>query len=289
MAATRYAIDPHPSSAHRMLVLYTDFGIDDPYLGQMKAALLRHGQRAVPMIDLLHRVPDFDVRAGAHLLAALQTSFAAGSVFLAVVDPGVGSDRPAVVVEADEKWYVGPDNGLLAVLAARAQALRTWRITWRPAGLSTSFHGRDLFAPIAARIAAGDWPADALAPSAGLDHRMAADDLAEVIYIDHYGNAFTGLRAANITREARLAVGRARIPAARVFAAVPCGQAFWYENSVAAVRQPTCGLRSARRWRWSPESPARAGIAAPCRRADVESALPWALAVHQDGRLATIP
>ncbi len=218
-----------------MLVLYSDFGIDDPYLGQMKAALLRHGRPDVPLIDLLHRVPDFDARAGAHLLAALQTSFAAGSVFLAVVDPGVGSDRPAVVVEADEKWYVGPDNGLLAVLAARAQALRTWRITWRPDGLSTSFHGRDLFAPIAARIAAGDWPAEALAASAGLDHRMAADDLAEVIYIDHYGNAFTGLRAANITREARLAVGRAQIPAARVFAAVPCGQAFWYENSVGLV------------------------------------------------------
>ncbi len=218
-----------------MLVLYTDFGIDDPYLGQMKAALLRHGQREVPMIDLLHRVPDFDARAGAHLLAALQNSFDAGSVFLAVVDPGVGSDRPAVVVEADEKWYVGPDNGLLAVLAARAQALRTWHITWRPERLSASFHGRDLFAPIAARIAAGDWPAEAVEACAGLDHRMAADDLAEVIYIDHYGNAFTGMRAANVARKARLAVGSARILPARVFAEAPRGQAFWYENSVGLV------------------------------------------------------
>lgn len=108
----------------RMIVLYTDFGLDDPYVGQLKAALLRDARRAVPIIDLLHRAPDFDPRAGAHLLAALQAAFDPGSVFLAVVDPGVGSDRPAVVLEADGKYYVGPDNGLLALVAARAQARR---------------------------------------------------------------------------------------------------------------------------------------------------------------------
>jgi len=160
-----------------MIVLYTDFGIDDPYVGfddpyvgQMKAALLQHGRQDVPIVDLLHRVPDFDPRAGAHLLAALQTKFGPGSVFLAVVDPGVGGDRQAVVLEADGKFYVGPDNGLLAVVAARAQTSRSWRINWRPEELSVSFHGRDLFAPIAARIAAGEWPAAALAECGSLDH-----------------------------------------------------------------------------------------------------------------------
>lgn len=218
-----------------MIVLYTDFGIDDPYVGQMKAALLRHGQSAIPIIDLLHRVPDFDARAGAHLLAALATKFDCGTVFLAVVDPGVGSDRRGVVIEADGRWFVGPDNGLLGVVAARARALRTWCIVWQPPVLSASFHGRDLFAPIAARIAAGDSLAAELIECAGLDQPQAADDLAAVIYVDHYGNALTGLRAANVPRQARLAVGTVHVPSARVFAEVPVGQPFWYENSVGLV------------------------------------------------------
>lgn len=232
---SRYADEQLYRHGHPMIVLYTDFGIDDPYVGQMKAALLRHGRRDVPIVDLLHRVPDFDPRAGAHLLAALQTRFDPGSVFLAIVDPGVGGNRQAVVLEADGKFYVGPDNGLLAVVAARAQTSRIWRITWRPEGLSASFHGRDLFAPIAARIAAGHWPATALAECAGLDHAMSADDLAEVIYIDHYGNALTGMRAVNVPQDTRLAIGAACLRPARVFAEMPTGQPFWYENSVGLV------------------------------------------------------
>jgi hypothetical protein len=214
-----------------MIVLFTDFALDDPYVGQMKAALLRAGRPDMPIVDLLHRVPDFAARAGAHLLAALQASFDRGSVFLAVVDPGVGSDRPAAVLEADGKYYVGPDNGLLAVVAARAREQRSWRIVWRPERLSNSFHGRDLFAPVAARIAAGDWPAAWLV-SARLHHQLPADDLAEIIYVDHYGNAMTGMRAANVPPQARLRVNGHDVPSARVFAEVAAGEVFWYENSI---------------------------------------------------------
>ncbi|MEF8727997.1 MAG: SAM-dependent chlorinase/fluorinase [Accumulibacter sp.] len=217
-----------------MIVLFTDFGIDDPYVGQMKAALLRAGCRDMPIVDLLHRVPDFAARAGAHLLAALHASFDRGSVFLAVVDPGVGSDRPAAVLEADGKYYVGPDNGILAVVAARARERRTWRIVWRPDRLSHSFHGRDLFAPVAARIATGDWPAAWLATSR-LQHPLPADDLAEIIYVDHYGNAMTGMRAANVPPQARLRLGGQELSPARVFAEVAAGEAFWYENSIGLV------------------------------------------------------
>ena len=217
-----------------MIVLFTDFGLDDPYVGQMKAVLPRTGRRDMPIVDLLHRVPDFSARAGAHLLAALHASFDPGSVFLAVVDPGVGSDRPAVVLEADGKYYVGPDNGLLSVVAARAGEQRSWRIVWRPGRLSSSFHGRDLFAPVAARIAAGDWPAAWLATSC-LQHSLPADDLAEVIYVDHYGNAMTGIRAANIPPQARLRLNAHEVPRARVFAEAAAGEAFWYENSIGLV------------------------------------------------------
>lgn len=218
-----------------MIVLFTDFGLDDPYVGQMKAALLHRGKREVPIVDLLHGVPNFNARAGAHLLAALQASFPEGTVFVAVVDPGVGSARRAVVVEADGRFYVGPDNGLLAVVAARAQIAHTWQIRWRPQRLSASFHGRDLFAPIAARIAAGDWPAEALEECGGLQHELPASDLAEVIYIDHYGNAMTGLRATALARDRRLRVGSVRLAAAEVFADMPPAQPFWYANSCGLV------------------------------------------------------
>ncbi|MCS6787008.1 MAG: SAM-dependent chlorinase/fluorinase, partial [Thiobacillaceae bacterium] len=114
-----------------MLVLFTDYGVTDPYVGQVKAVLTQHAP-GVAIIDLLHEAPAYNAHAGAHLLAALATAFPAGSVFLAVVDPGVGTPRETLVAEADGRWFVGPDNGLLSIVAARADERRFWRITWRP-------------------------------------------------------------------------------------------------------------------------------------------------------------
>lgn len=216
-----------------MIVLYTDFGADDPYVGQLKAALL-HDAPGMAVIDLLHRAPDYDAEGAAHLLAALQAAFGPGSVFLAVVDPGVGGERAPAALHADGKWYVGPDNGLLSVVAARAREARSYRIIWRPARLSASFHGRDLFAPVAARIAAGTLPERWLA-AAELQARLPGDDLARVIYVDHYGNCFTGLRTGGVARETRLRAGGRDIAHAQVFARVREGEPFWYENSAGLV------------------------------------------------------
>lgn len=224
-----------------MIVLFTDFGSDDIYVAQVKAVLVEQTASGTPIHDLLHRVPNFDARAGAHLLAALQGWFPAGSVFLAVVDPGVGSGRDPIVLEADGKAYVGPDNGLLSVVAARAHKVRAWRIVWRPAVQSASFHGRDLFAPVAAWIASGDLPKDRLEEMPALGVQLGADELWEVIYIDHYGNALTGLRATNVPRSAKIEVGGQQLAYARVFADVPAGGAFWYENSIGLVEMAVSG------------------------------------------------
>lgn len=215
-----------------MLVLYTDFGAADIYVGQVKAAVLAEAGEGLPVIDLMHELPPFAVEPAAHLLAALQPQFPPRSVFLAVVDPGVGSAREAVVLEADGRWFVGPDNGLLSVVAARAATARCFRIVWRPAGLSASFHGRDLFAPVAARIACGRFPAKRLQPLEALDVQLGAGDLQQVIHIDRYGNCATGLRAAAIPRTSVLTVAKRAIPYARVFAEAPPGALFWYENSL---------------------------------------------------------
>lgn len=217
-----------------MIVLFTDFGADDIYVAQVKAVLFEHAPGEV-VLDLLHNAPSFGVRASAHLLAALEGRFAGGTVFFAVVDPGVGTSRDALVLEADGKWFVGPDNGLLSVIAARAARRRSWRISWRPDRLSASFHGRDLFAPIAASLAGGAFPRHRTEPIDALQVNLGADDLDEIIYVDHYGNLLTGLRAANVADDATIRVGTHALRRAGVFGNLPQGSTLWYENSIGLV------------------------------------------------------
>ncbi|TCJ12342.1 hypothetical protein EZJ19_12470 [Parasulfuritortus cantonensis] len=217
-----------------MLVLFTDFGVRDPYVGQIKARL---GAAApgVAVIDLLHDVPDFNAHAGAHLLDALAREFPAGSVFLCVVDPGVGGPRDGLVMEADGRWYVGPDNGLLAVVGARAATARYWRIDWLPERLSASFHGRDLFAPVAAALAVGPFPEAKLADIAAPTVQFDAADLPRVVYLDHYGNAWTGLRGGLLGPAETLEVKGKTLARRAVFHEAAKGEAFWYVNSVGLV------------------------------------------------------
>jgi S-adenosylmethionine hydrolase len=138
-----------------MIALFTDFGLHGPYTGQMKAVLYQTAS-GVPVIDLFADAPAGNPKASAYLLAAYAAWFPAGTVFLCVVDPGVGGERPPLIVEADGRWYVGPGNGLFELVQRRAGAQRRWDITWQPDRLSASFHGRDLFAPVAAVLARGD-------------------------------------------------------------------------------------------------------------------------------------
>lgn len=214
-----------------MIVLFTDFGLEGPYVGQMKAVLYGEAP-AVPVVDLFADAPAHDAQAAAYLLAAYAERFAPGTVFLCVVDPGVGDpERAAVVVEADGRRFVGPDNGLFNIVARRAGALRWWEIAWRPERLSASFHGRDLFAPVAAMLARGEAPP-------GVEHdprsRLIAewpDDLARVVYVDRFGNALSGLRAGMLAGDATLTVRGHTLGRARTFSEVPEGEAFWYENA----------------------------------------------------------
>ena len=217
-----------------MILLFTDFGIADIYVGQVKAVLQEHAPKE-SVVDLLHEAPAFNVKAGAHLLAAFAARIPSGSVTLAVVDPGVGGPRDAVAVVADGRWYVGPDNGLISVAAARAAKVEVFSIGWRPNDLSVSFHGRDLFAPAAGMIASGRRKAAKLNEKAQLAVNFGAEDLAEVIYVDHYGNLVTGLRAGAAARERALVVNGRQIPYAGVFSQVAAGEVFWYGNSLGLV------------------------------------------------------
>ncbi|MBX9634812.1 MAG: SAM-dependent chlorinase/fluorinase [Magnetospirillum sp.] len=192
--------------------------------------------RGVPVIDLMADAPVFNPHASAYLLAALVPEMPEDAVIIAVVDPGVGGERQPMVAEADGRLMVGPDNGLLEIVLRRAKQVQSWHITWRPDRLSATFHGRDLFAPIAAKLAQGISPE--AAGCLAMDNPIRADwpdDLCEIIYVDHYGNGMTGLRANTVAPDAVFTVNGQVVRRARTYSEVPAGTVFWYENSIGLV------------------------------------------------------
>jgi S-adenosylmethionine hydrolase len=214
-----------------MIFLFTDFGLEGPYLGQIKAVLYRTAPH-VPVIDLFADAPDRRPLEAAYLLAAYAEACPHGSLLFCVVDPGVGGERPPVAVHADGRWFVGPGNGLLEIVLRRAFRAETFLISWRPEALSSSFHGRDLFAPVTGWLAGGASAIEAgLEPAAVPRFADWPDDLPAVIYRDRYGNLMTGLRSTTIERNSRLRLDAHEIAWAETFSAVPLGKPFWYSNS----------------------------------------------------------
>lgn len=213
-----------------MIALFTDFGLYGPYTGQMKAVLHRMAP-GIPVIDLFADAPIGNPKASAYLLPAYAAWFPAKTVFLCVVDPGVGGPRPATILEADSRWYVGPGNGLFELVQRRAQETCSWDIEWKPEHLSASFHGRDIFAPVAAMLARGDSPPGRRRNDGAVRRADWPDDLSEIVYVDHFGNAMTGVRAAVLPPSARLMAAGRVLERARTFSDLPEGAAFWYENS----------------------------------------------------------
>lgn len=217
-----------------MLVIYTDFGIG-PYTGQIRAALNRQAP-GEPVIDLACDAPACNPRAAAYLLAALLDPLPGDAVVLGVVDPGVGhAERKPVIVNVDGRWFVGPDNGLFSVAARRGRQVRCWDVDWAPPQLSASFHGRDLFAPLAAGLARGaDPPGPERRPAVMVGDDWPAD-LHQIIYIDHFGNAMTGIRAFAVAATACISLGGIALPRARTFSDVPAGSGFCYKNSFGLI------------------------------------------------------
>ncbi len=219
-----------PRYTDSMIVLFTDFGLTGPYTGQVKAVLAREAPGA-PVIDLFADAPAFNPQLSAYLLAAYARAFPIGSVFLCVVDPGVGTERQALWVQADGRTFVGPDNGLFEVIRRRAVDFKAAVIDWRPPKLSATFHGRDLFAPVAARLALGRTPLSTPVSSDEIARLDWPDDLPSIVYVDGYGNAMTGVRADSLPSSALLIVNGYEIRHSRVFADAKESEALWYANS----------------------------------------------------------
>ncbi len=187
-----------------VVTLLSDFGSASPYPAAMKAVIAT--RCAATLLDISHDVPRYDIRQGAYLLAAVAPYFPAGTVHVAVVDPGVGTARAALVVVSGGQFFVGPDNGLLLPAAKRVGRPTVFaaKSTAMPGPtISPTFHGRDVFAPLAAQLARGVPVASIAAPwgryidlDFGGAHRDRNRLRGQVLYVDPFGNLITNIPSA---------------------------------------------------------------------------------------------
>ncbi len=228
-----------------LITLTTDFGTTDPFVGIMKGVIATRAP-GVPVIDVTHGIPPQQVLAGALVLQAAVPYFPPGTIHVAVVDPGVGGARRPLCIETARGVLVGPDNGLLSLAMEGDAVHRIVHLTDERVFLpprSHTFHGRDVFAPVAAALATGT-PALALGsevqtmehlalPPVRVDERTVRG---EVIYVDHFGNLATNIRPESLGRwpgrPLAIVVGNIRIAGlSPTYAAVPAGRPIALVNS----------------------------------------------------------
>ena len=227
-----------------IVALLTDFGTGDYYVGALKAAVLSACREAT-LVDISHDLPPHAVEEGAFLLEAAYRTFPGGTVFVAVVDPGVGSSRRALALEIPGYRFVGPDNGVFSRILKAEPAARLHEITNRGlfrATVSATFHGRDVFAPVAGLLAGG-LPIETVGPAVSdalvlpLErcHQIGAGDWeAEIVHVDRFGNLVTAVPAEVVESLLEAAggeaagilvyAGAARLPLAQTYADVAEGE-----------------------------------------------------------------
>jgi S-adenosylmethionine hydrolase len=189
-----------------LIVLLTDFGLQDSYVGEMKGVILSAAPEA-RLVDLTHDIEAFNVKRGAVVLSGASSMFPTKTIFLGVVDPGVGGSRnPILLLTQQGKYYVGPDNGLFSIVAEREGIERIWildKVKYYRNGIPAStFHGRDIFAPVAAALARGEDPSlmgtpqKKLEPLSMQQAKIVGSSISgEVLYVDRYGNVVTNIPA----------------------------------------------------------------------------------------------
>ena len=244
-----------------LITLTTDFGTRDWFVGTMKGVILGIAPGAA-IVDITHEIPAGDIRAGAFALAASCRFFPKGTVHVAVVDPGVGGARKAIGVQTAKYFFVGPDNGVLSFALAREKIKSMHRLEnaeyfLRP--VSKTFHGRDIFGPIAAHLCLGTpvhrlgsvqkefvrliWPR----PCIGRNWIKG-----EVILIDRFGNAITNIENLDLGRRSGLEIflGRKRLcPVGEFYQSVPTGKALAVPGSTGFLEIALNGGSAAKRFR----------------------------------------
>lgn len=217
-----------------LIATFTDFGPTGPYQGQMAAVIATQAPK-IPQVTLMADAPMFDPQSAGLLLSCLCNNLPPHTLVLAVVDPGVGGNRRPIMIKNERNLFIGPDNGLFIPIVRRSDDCEIETIAWRPHRLSETFHGRDLFAPVAAKLATGkEVEGSPLKLQEMVGYDSPLDDN-RIIYIDNYGNAITGINAEAIRNDKVFFVNGTALHYARTFSEVPAGQAFWHRNSMGLV------------------------------------------------------
>jgi S-adenosylmethionine hydrolase len=219
-----------------IITLTTDFGVTDGYVGAMKGVILNLAPN-VTLVDISHAVNPHDVRHGARILATSAPEFPDGTIHVAVVDPGVGSSRRGLALRTTTAFFVGPDNGLFSpFLASKVTCVELTNRATHRRHVSHTFHGRDVFAPVAAHLANG-LPINELGPPLVdpvllIESEPVRTDggwlVAEVVHVDRFGNLVTNLGPLLWERlepaDIRVVVGELRVPFVQTYADVAAGE-----------------------------------------------------------------
>ena len=250
-----------------IVALLTDFGTDDSYVAEMKGVMLSLNPD-LHFVDITHSIPPGDVRQAAYLLWRSYARFPSGTIFLSVVDPGVGSDRKILVLQTNEHIFVAPDNGLLTLIA-NEQEYRAWEVMGRslmPEKVSATFHGRDIMAPACAQLSLGSVNPSDFGPRrqeivkfkvAGLISTASSIE-GEVISIDRFGNVITNIPAERSAKpgesaNVRVLIGQEAIDSiSKTYSSVKEGETVAYIGSAALIELAINGGDFARRFAVKP-------------------------------------
>ena len=192
------------SSNNPLITLITDYGTRDSYVAQMKGSILSINPRA-RIMDLNHEIAIFNLAEASYVVDQSARYFPPGTIFVVVVDPGVGSERRSMLLKtAQDHYFIGPDNGIFTLVMEREGVAEVHELTkpeyFRPGPVSETFHGRDIFGPVAAHVAAGEALSDFGPPMKQLTRlkyitagRMGTKVTGQIMHVDHYGNIITNV------------------------------------------------------------------------------------------------
>ncbi|HKR21674.1 MAG TPA: SAM-dependent chlorinase/fluorinase [Pyrinomonadaceae bacterium] len=204
--------------------MLTDFGVADYFVGAMKGVILSINPHAT-IVDITHEIPAQDVAAGAFTLLAAYDAFPKGTIHVAVIDPGVGSSRRPIIVSAADQLFVGPDNGIFTyVLDSAFEVFHITASEYFRQPVSNTFHGRDIFAPVAAALS-NEIDPSSLGPRIFDPVRLSTSRNPHVIHIDHFGNLVTNIARDDYKEGTRLVVNGKTIRAFRNFFGEEVGEA----------------------------------------------------------------
>lgn len=236
------------------IALLTDFGTKDYFVGAMKGAILSINKTA-QIIDITHEIEPQNIASASFTLRACYKNFPKKTIFVAVVDPGVGSNRRAILVETEDYYFVAPDNGILSFAFEETEKFNVYELTDKrffAEEISATFHGRDIFAPVAAHLSRGTLPSEFGAEIKDFISAEKEINKPQIIHIDHFGNLITNLKREDLPENCYLEIDGKRIEKLQsFFAEAEISELFMIFGSagfleIAAFRDSACKLLKAK-------------------------------------------